>query len=112
VRCKSAALTLLARNGGKQVTPVILGVARNDTDLKLRARAISLLAATEDDSVIDPLREFALNSTDNEIVEASLYALSRHHGDRAQSRCSRHRSQRQERFPAKDGDCEYRQRAR
>jgi len=83
VRCKSAALALLGRNGGKQVTPVILGVARNETDLKLRARAISVLAATNDDSVIEPLREFALNSNDNEIVEASLYALSRHTGDRA-----------------------------
>ena len=82
VRCKSAALTLLGRNGGKQVTPVILGVARNESDLKLRARAISVLATTNDDSVIDPLREFALNSNENDIVEASLYALSRHTNDR------------------------------
>ena len=82
VRCKSAALTLLGRNGGKQATPVILGVARNESDLKLRARAISVLATTNDDSVIDPLREFALNSNENDIVEASLYALSRHSNDR------------------------------
>ncbi len=82
VRCKSAALTLLGRNGGKAVTPVILGVARSEPDLKLRARAISTLGATNDDSVIDPLREFALNSTENEIVEASLYALSKHTNDR------------------------------
>jgi hypothetical protein len=83
VRCKSAALTLLGRNGGKSVTPVILGVARNETDLKLRARAISALGATNDDSVIDALRDFALSSSDNDIAEASLYALSRHTGDRA-----------------------------
>jgi HEAT repeat protein len=83
VRCKSAALTLLGRAGGKQVTPVILGVARNEADLKLRARAISVLGATNDDSVIEPLREFALNSNENQIVEAALYALSRHTGDRA-----------------------------
>jgi hypothetical protein len=82
VRCKSAALSLLARHGGKTVTPVILGVARNEPDVKLRARAISTLGATNDDSVIDPLRDFALNSTDNEIVEASMYALSRHTNDR------------------------------
>src|SRR5690242_8774862 len=49
VRCKGAALTLLGRNGGKAVTPVILGVARNETDLKLRARAISTLGATNED---------------------------------------------------------------
>ena len=82
VRCKSAALTLLARHGGKAVTPVILGLAKNDPDLKLRARAISTLGATNDDSVIEPLRDFALNSTDNTLVEASLYALSRHTNDR------------------------------
>ena len=83
VRCKGAALTLLGRNGGKAVTPVILGVARNETDVKLRARAIAALGATNDDSVVDSLRDFALNSQDNEIVEASLYALSKHTGDRA-----------------------------
>lgn len=82
VRCKGAALTLLGRHGGKTVTPVILGVARNETDAKLRARAISALGASNDDSVIDPLRDFALNSTDSEIVEASMYALSKHTNDR------------------------------
>jgi hypothetical protein len=83
VRCKGAALSLLGRYGGKAVTPVIIGVARNESDLKLRARAISALGATNDDSVIDTLREFALNSKENDIVEASLYALSKHSGERA-----------------------------
>jgi hypothetical protein len=83
VRCKSAALTLLGRHGGKAVTPVILGVARSEPDVKLRARAISTLGATNDDSVIDALRDFALTSQENDIVEASLYALSKHTGDRA-----------------------------
>jgi len=83
VRCKGAALTLLGRNGGKSVTPVLLGVARSEPDLKLRARAISALGATNDDSVVDALRDFALNSPENDIVEASLYALSKHTGERA-----------------------------
>jgi hypothetical protein len=83
VRCKSAALTLLGRHGGKSVTPVILGVARNESDLKLRARAISTLGATNDDTVIDALRDFAMNSQENDILEASLYALSKHTGERA-----------------------------
>ena len=83
VRCKSAALTLLGRHGGKAVTPVILGVARSEPDLKLRARAISTLGATNDDSVLEALRDFALTSQENDIVEASLYALSKHTGDRA-----------------------------
>jgi tetratricopeptide (TPR) repeat protein len=83
VRCKSAALTLLGRHGGKSVTPVILGVARSEPDLKLRARAISTLGTTNDDTVIDALRDFALTSQDNSIIEASLYALSKHTGERA-----------------------------
>jgi tetratricopeptide (TPR) repeat protein len=83
VRCKSAALTLLGRSGGKAVTPVILGVARSEPDLKLRARAIAALGATNDDTVVDALRDFALNSQENDIIEASVYALSRHTGDRA-----------------------------
>ncbi|HKY44283.1 MAG TPA: HEAT repeat domain-containing protein [Pyrinomonadaceae bacterium] len=82
-RCKSAALTLLGRAGGKSVTPVILGVARNEPDMKLRARAIATLGTTNDDSVIDPLRDFALNSADGEITEAAVYALSQHTGERA-----------------------------
>lgn len=83
VRCKSAALTLLGRNGGKTVTPVILGVARNESDLKLRARAIYALGVMNDDSVVDALRDFALNSPENDIVEASVYALTKHTGERA-----------------------------
>jgi HEAT repeat protein len=75
-RCKSAALTLLGRHGGKSVTPVILGVAKNETDLKLRARAVASLGPMSDDSVIQPLRDFALNAQENEIVEAAVYALS------------------------------------
>jgi len=61
---------------------VILGIAKNEPNVKLRARAISALGTTSDDSVIDTLRDFALNSQDNDIVEASLYALGQHTGPR------------------------------
>ena len=83
VRCKSAAVTLLGRNGGKSATPVILGVAKNETDLRLRARAVASLGPMNDDSVIEPLRDFALNAQENEIVEAAVYALSQQAGERA-----------------------------
>ncbi|MDQ2854746.1 MAG: HEAT repeat domain-containing protein [Acidobacteriota bacterium] len=82
-RCKGAALTLLARNGGKAVTPVILGVAQREPDLKLRSRAISALGFTGDDTVIEPLRDFVLNSQESSIVEAALYSLAQHSGPRA-----------------------------
>jgi HEAT repeat protein len=83
LRCKSAALTLLARNGGKSVTPIILGVAQNETDIKLRSKAISVLGSTNDESVIDALQDFALKAQQNEIAEAALYALSQHTSPRA-----------------------------
>src|SRR5260370_8190682 len=85
VTCKRAALRLLARHGGKAVTPTILGIAQNESDLKLRTTAISLLGASNDDSVIDPLRDFALNSQQTEITEAALYALSQNTSARAAS---------------------------
>ena len=83
VRCKSAAVTLLGRNGGKSVTPVILNVARTEADMKLRARAIATLGPTNDETVVDALRDFALNAQENEIVEAAVYALSQHKSERA-----------------------------
>ena len=78
VTCKRAALRLLARHGGKAVTPTVLGVAQNETDLKLKTTAIALLGATNDDSVLNALRDFALNSPQNEVAEAAVYALSQH----------------------------------
>lgn len=76
--CKRGALTLLARHGGKAATPTILTVAQTDPELRVKTRAISLLGSSNDETVLSPLRDFALNSTQNEVVEAALYALSQH----------------------------------
>src|SRR2546423_2825448 len=76
VTCKRAALSLLARHGGKAVTPIILDVARGNDDLKVRTRAISLLGSTNDDSVLVTLRDFALNSTQTEISEEAIIDMS------------------------------------
>ena len=81
--CRRAALNVLARRGGKAATPIILAAAQNDPDLPTRVRAVSLLGATNDDTVIDPLRDFAMNSNQNEISEAAIYALGQHQSARA-----------------------------
>lgn len=81
--CRRAALTVLARNGGKTATPVILNAAQKDEDIRTRQRAISLLGSTNDDSVIDPLRDFALNAPQTEINEAAMFALGQHTSPRA-----------------------------
>jgi HEAT repeat protein len=83
--CRRAALRVLARNGGKTATPTILNVAQKDEDLKVRQTAISLLGATNDESVIDPLRDFALNAPQPEINEAAMFALSQNTSPRAAS---------------------------
>jgi len=85
VTCKRAALTLLARHGGKSVTPTILSIAQSETDLKIKTRAIALLGSSNDESVVGALRDFALNSTQNEVVEAALYGLSQHNSPQALS---------------------------
>jgi TolA-binding protein len=81
--CRRAALTVLARRGGKAAVPTILSEAQNDPDLPTRVRAVSLLGMTNDDSVIDPLREFALNSNQNEIADAAVYGLGQNQSVRA-----------------------------
>src|SRR5260370_36116082 len=55
-RCKGAALTLLARHGGRAAIPTILGVARNESDPKMRAQAISGHGATHGGRVGDRQR--------------------------------------------------------
>jgi hypothetical protein len=83
--CRRAALTVLARNGGKTALPTILDVAKGDPDIKVRTRAISLLGSTNDESVVDTLRDFALTAPQPEINEAALFALGQHTGARAGS---------------------------
>jgi HEAT repeat protein/TolA-binding protein len=85
VSCRRAALTLLARHGGKAAIPIIMESAKNDPELKVRTRAISVLGSFNDDSVVDPLRDFALNAQQSEISEAALYALSNINTPRAAS---------------------------
>jgi HEAT repeat protein len=81
--CRRAALGVIARHAGKAGLPTLLGSAENDPDVNVRARAISYLGMTNDDSVIDPLLKFALNSTQNQIAEAAIYALGQHTSPRA-----------------------------
>jgi HEAT repeat protein len=81
--CRRAALGVIARHGGKAGLPTLLSTAENDPDVNVRARAISYLGMTNDDSVIDSLLKFALNSTQNQITEAAMYALAQHTSPRA-----------------------------
>jgi HEAT repeat protein len=86
VGMRSAALKFLAQYGGKAALPTILSVAQNPTeDIKVRARAISLLGQSNDDSVLPVLRDLALNSPQTELVEPAVYALGQHNSPQALS---------------------------
>jgi HEAT repeat protein len=83
--CKRAALRVLSRHGGKAALPTILNIAQTETDLKIKTTAISLLGASNDDTMVSALRDFAINSPQPEVSEAALYALSQHSSPQALS---------------------------
>jgi len=81
--CKRAALRVLGRHGGKAALPTILNIAKTETDLKIKTTEISLLGASNDETVVNDLRDFAINSAQPEVGEAALSALSQHNSPQA-----------------------------
>ncbi|HET9530341.1 MAG TPA: HEAT repeat domain-containing protein [Blastocatellia bacterium] len=82
---KEGAITLIADRGERQAIPVLIDIARNDPDPKLRRRAIRMLGSIEDDSVIDFLSEMAAKSSDSEIAHQAIRAIGDHESARALS---------------------------
>lgn len=84
-RLKEAAITLLGRYGGKDAVPGLLNIIRNDPDTNLRIKAIAALGRNDDESVLEPLREQAMQPefSDNGIVDTALHAIARHESPRA-----------------------------
>lgn len=74
---KEYAIELLGQYGGKDVTPILIEVARNEQDIKLRKRAIYSLGWRADDNIASMLRDMVTNSNDEEIAQAALWALTR-----------------------------------
>src|ERR1041384_5605498 len=52
---QAAAVSILGSHGGPRVTPILLDIARNNPDPKLRLTAIRRLGDQKDDAVIDEL---------------------------------------------------------
>ena len=77
---KEGALALLADSESKEAIPVLVQVARTETDPRLRRKAIDALGDIEDDSVLEPLKTLVLQSTDLSIARAALNALADHEG--------------------------------
>ncbi len=81
---KEMAVRLLSHSRGPYSVTMLLDLARNQSDPKLRRSAIYSLSSVEDDKVFDLLSELATKSDDAEISKAALRALASHRSQKAQ----------------------------
>ena len=77
---KEGALTLLGDSETTDAIPVLVQVARNDTDMRVRRKAVEALGEIEDSNVVEPLLSIALQSTDTGVARAAVEALSEQEG--------------------------------
>jgi HEAT repeat protein len=86
-RLKENAIDLLGQNIGPSTAPILMKVARDQTDPKARKKAIFWLGQSGDESAFDLLKEVAMHQTnteaDTEAAKAALFALSQHSSPRA-----------------------------
>ena len=83
---KEAAIVLLGRFGGRESLPMLINLSRNEgEDLKLRAKAITALGSSDDESVLETLRQLAMRDefSDYGVVDTALHSLAQHDSPRA-----------------------------
>ncbi len=80
---KEVAVRLLGQYRGPNATSLLLDLARNQTDSKLRRSAIYSLSNVEDDRVFDLLLNLATTSDDPEVAKTALRALANHRNQKA-----------------------------
>ena len=80
---KEVAVRLLGQYRGTSSTSLLLDLARNQSDPKLRRSAIYSLSNVEDDKVFDLLLDLATKSEDPEIAKTALRALANHRNQKA-----------------------------
>jgi HEAT repeat protein len=77
---KEGAVTLLGDSETTDAIPLLVQVARTDTDIRVRRKAVEALGEIEDSAVVEPLRSLALQSTDAGVSRAAIEALSEQEG--------------------------------
>ena len=86
---KEGALTLLADSESKEAVPLLAELARSETDVRLRKKAIEALGEIKDESALEPLKAIVMQATsangDVAIARTALHALSQHEGGKARS---------------------------
>jgi HEAT repeat protein len=83
---KAAAVSLLGSHGGARATPILLNLARQQGDLKLRLTAIRRLGEQNGDTIADELVKLYEADRTKEIRTQILRALSEMHSARAQAK--------------------------
>jgi HEAT repeat protein len=80
---RRAALWLLGRRTDADATTLVMGAARNDPDIRVRADALRFLAAMPGDQAIATIEEIARTPGNEELQRAAVSALGRSETPRA-----------------------------
>ncbi|HJR08250.1 MAG TPA: HEAT repeat domain-containing protein [Pyrinomonadaceae bacterium] len=85
-RMKEAAVSLLGAHGGKQAIPMLLDIARNQSDAKLRQTAIHRLGEEGGEAVLDDLMRIYTSDPDLKIKQQVLHAFAEMDSARASAK--------------------------
>jgi HEAT repeat protein len=83
---KAAAVSLLGSHGGPRSVPILVDIARNQTDLKLRLTAIRRLGEQESDTVSEELTKIYDTDRTREVRLQILRAFAEMHNPRAEAK--------------------------
>lgn len=83
---KEAAVSLLGAHGGQRAVPLLLDIARNQTDRELRVTAFHRLADEGGEGIVEDLIRLYDAERDLEVKESYLHAFENMHGPRARAK--------------------------
>jgi HEAT repeats/Tetratricopeptide repeat len=72
---KESTITMLGRYGGKRASPLLVDIARRESDSRLRRSAIYWLGKEEDASTLATLKDLALTATEANVGLAAVSAI-------------------------------------
>lgn len=84
-RMKEAAISLLGKSRNPQALPLLLEVARNQPDVRLRQIAILRIGEVGGESMVDELAKIYQSAQEVKVKQALLHAFAEMKGARAQS---------------------------
>ncbi len=85
-RMKESAVSLLGAHGGKGAVPILLDIARNQPDVKLRQTAIHRLGEAGGEAVLDDLMQIYAADREGKIKQQILHALAEMESPRAHAK--------------------------